>query len=221
MTIIGISGSPVPNSNTDRALRIALDATGEETEFIKLSDYTYQACRACLGCEDTNVCVLKDDATALAQKIRHADALIVAGYTPYASLDGRTKSFLERLWQLRHRHGYMRGKPGGIIITSAMPLENNATLSPAMEHAISSVANYMKTEGMEIVGSVGVVGNVPCIRCGPGEHCIMSGLKRRFGPDIVRSSVKIQNVEDQKNVVVALVAMGTEIGNRVRKSRCR
>ena len=113
MTIIGISGSPVPKSNTDRALRIALDATGEETEFIKLSDYTYQACRACLGCEETNVCVLKDDATALAQKIRYADALIVAGYPPYGYLDGRTKSFLERLWCLRHKHGFLRGKPGG------------------------------------------------------------------------------------------------------------
>jgi multimeric flavodoxin WrbA len=219
MTIIGISGSPVPNSNTDRALRIALDATGEETEFIKLSDYSYEACRACLGCEETNVCILKDDATALAQKIRYADALIVAGYTPYGSLDGRTKSFLERLWQLRHKHGFMRGKPGGIIVTSAIPPEN-AALSPMMVHAISSVKQYMMTEGMDIVGSVGVLGNVPCIRCSPGEYCTLSGLKRMYGPDVVRTSVKIQQVEDQKDVIESLVAMGTEIGKRVRNKGC-
>lgn len=81
---------------------------------------------------------------------------MVAGDTPYASLDARTKSFLDRLWQLRHRHGFMKGKPGGIIVTSAMPPENTP-LSPAMEHAISSIRCYMTTEGMEIVGWVGVM----------------------------------------------------------------
>src|SRR5271169_5405324 len=134
MTIIGISGSPIPNSNTDRALRIALDATEEETEFIKLSDYTYEACRACLGCDETNVCILKDDATTLAQKIRYADALIVAGYSPYGSLDGRTKSFLERLYCLWHKHGFLRGKPGGVIVTRNF-FPGNAALSPIMEPA--------------------------------------------------------------------------------------
>jgi len=220
MTIIGISGSPVANSNTDRAVRIALEATGQETEFIKLSDYSFQPCRACLGCEETNVCILMDDATNLAQKIRHADALIVAGYTPYRSLDGRTKSLLERLWQLRHKNGLMRGKPGGIIVTSATP-PGNAPMSSPMENAVSSIQQYMMTEGMEIVGAVGIVGNVPCVRCGPGEDCIMSGLKRRFGQDIVRKTVPIQKVEDQKEVVAALVAMGTEIGKRVVNSRTR
>ena len=218
MPVIGISGSPVPNSNTDRALRIALDATGEETEFIKLSDYSYQPCRACLGCEETNVCVLKDDATALAQKIRYADALIVAGYPPYGYLDGRTKSFLERLWCLRHKHGFLRGKPAGIIITSAHPPENDV-LSPSMEHAISSVKHFMNIEGMDVVGAVGVVGNVPCLLCGPGEHCALSGVKKIFGPDVVRASIKIQKLEDQKDVIAALVTMGTEIGKRVRNSK--
>jgi multimeric flavodoxin WrbA len=218
MTVIGISGSPIANSNTDRALQIALDATGQETEFIKLSDYSYSPCRACLGCEHTNICVIKDDATDLAQRIRHADALIVAGYTPYSSLDGWTKSFLERLYQLRHQNGLMMGKPGGIIITSAVP-PGNTMLPPACAHAISSATFYMMEEGMEIVGSVGILGNIPCIRCNNEEHCKMSGVKMMFGPDTVRESVKIQNIEDQKETVSALVAMGMDIGKRVENSR--
>jgi multimeric flavodoxin WrbA len=218
MTIIGISGSPIANSNTDRALRIALDATGMETEFIKLSDYSYQPCRACLGCEETNICVLKDDATILAQKIRHADALIVAGYTPYSSLDGRTKSFLERLWQLRHQNGLMKRKPGGIIITSAMP-PGNAMRSQTLDHAISSVQNYMMTEGMDIVGTVGIVGVVPCVRCTPGDHCKMSGIKKMIGPDAPRSSVNIPKLENQEETISTLVAMGMNISKRVENTR--
>ena len=39
MKVLGVSGSPIANSNTDRALRLALASTGLETEFIKLKDY--------------------------------------------------------------------------------------------------------------------------------------------------------------------------------------
>lgn len=41
MKVIGISGSPVSDSNTDRVLKIAIEATEMENEFIKLSDYVY------------------------------------------------------------------------------------------------------------------------------------------------------------------------------------
>ncbi len=47
----------------------------------------------------------------------------------------------------------------------------------------------------------------------------MSGVKMMFGPDTVRESVKIQNIEDQKETVSALVAMGMDIGKRVENSR--
>lgn len=220
MTIVGISGSPITDSTTDRALRIALNATGQETEFIKLSDYSYEPCRACLGCETSNICVLKDDATALAQKVRYADAFIVAGYASYSSLDGRTKSFLERLWQLRHTHGFMQGKSGGIIITSAVPL-GHSMRPQVLDLAISSVKNYMMEEGMDIVGSVGVLGIPPCLHCTPGEHCAMSGVKMFCGPDTPRESFPIQKLEEQQEVIAELEAMGREIGKRVENARMK
>ncbi len=35
MKVLGVSGSPIKNSNTDRALQLALESTGLETELIK------------------------------------------------------------------------------------------------------------------------------------------------------------------------------------------
>ena len=61
MKILGVSGSPIKNSNTDRAVRTVLEATGAETEFIKLSEFQIEPCRACLGCVDTNECVIGDE----------------------------------------------------------------------------------------------------------------------------------------------------------------
>jgi multimeric flavodoxin WrbA len=80
--ILGISGSPVRDSNTDRAVRLILDGTGLRCEFIKLSELSFEPCRACLGCVETNECVVEDDARALAHKFREARAFVLGGYTP-------------------------------------------------------------------------------------------------------------------------------------------
>jgi multimeric flavodoxin WrbA len=112
MKILGVSGSPIKDSNADRALKAALEATDMEYEFVKLIDYTVAPCKACLGCVKTNVCVIKDDGIALAEKAKEADALIIAGFTPYSTLDSRTKAFIERLYPLRHQYGFIKENPG-------------------------------------------------------------------------------------------------------------
>ena len=104
-----------------RTIKAVLDATGLEKEFIKLIDYAVAPCKACLGCVKTNRCVIEDDGILLAEKAKEASALIIGGFTPYSSLDSRTKAFIERLYPLRHVHGFMRGKPGGAVITCAIP----------------------------------------------------------------------------------------------------
>jgi multimeric flavodoxin WrbA len=93
--VLGVSGSPIPNSNTDRALKAVLAATGLDAELIKLADYTVAPCKGCLGCVKTNRCVIQDDGILLAEKAKAADALVIAGFTPYSTLDSRTKAFIE------------------------------------------------------------------------------------------------------------------------------
>jgi multimeric flavodoxin WrbA len=47
--ILGISGSPIKNSNTDRLVQAVLDAGGLKAEFVKLSRINVRTCIACLG----------------------------------------------------------------------------------------------------------------------------------------------------------------------------
>ncbi len=215
MKVLGVSGSPIENSNTDRALQAALDATGLETEFIKLSKYTVAPCMACLGCVETNRCVIEDDGIMLAEKAKEADALIIAGYTPYCSLDARTKAFIERLYPLRHQHGYMQGKPGGAIITCAVPPATEM-LPPACDFGANAIKFYMIEEGMEFMGEVRVLGNVPCIKCGHGDECPVSGVKMLFGPEATVDSVRINCFEDQGEAVAVAQALGRAIAKRLR-----
>ncbi len=220
MKVLGVSGSPIKESNTDRALKLALESTGLETEFIKLTDFSIAPCQACLGCVETNRCVIEDDGVLMAEKAKEADALIVAGFTPYSTLDARTKAFIERLYPLRHRHGYMAGKPGGAIITCAIP-PGSEMLPPACDFGVDAVRFYMIEEGMEFMGEVRVQGNVPCIKCGRGDECNMSGIKMIHGQDATVSSVGVKTFEEQAGAVEAAIRLGKAISERLMSKQKR
>ena len=211
MKVLGVSGSPIKDSNTDRAVKAVLAATGHQTEFVKLIDYDFAPCKASLGCVKTNRCVIKDDGILLAEKAKEADALVIGAFTPYSTIDARTKAFIERLYPLRHRHGFMAGKPGGAVVTSCLH-GDQAALPQAGRMAISAIQFYMMEEGMEFLGAVEVPGNVPCIRCGQGDTCKMSGITMISGPDATVESIGVNRFEDQPAAVAAADDLGQKIG---------
>jgi len=212
--VIGVSGSSVPHSNTDAAVQAVLAATGCRTEFVKLSEYTIAPCRACLGCVKTNRCVIPDDGTVLAERVKQADALVIGGYTSYSSLDARTKAFIERLYALRHLNGFMRGKPGVAVITHAIP-NGSEQLPPAAEMGTNAIMFYMMEEGMNYLGVVQVPGIVPCLTCGFGDPCEMSGLKLMYGPEMTVASMAIHCFADHVEVLAKAEALGRSLGQAV------
>ncbi len=212
MKVLGVSGSPIKNSNTDRALKMVLEATCMKSEFIKLSDYNFGPCDACLGCVKTNQCIKKDDGVMLAEKTYKADALIIAGFTPYSSLDSRTKAYMERLYPLRHRNGLMVGKPGGAIVTSAIP-PGQEKMPPAADIGINAIKHYMVEEGVIFFGGVSLLGNVPCVRCEQDRQCQMSGIKMIHGKDATPESVGINDFENDPEKVAELKKLGEAIGD--------
>ena len=140
--VLGISGSPVPNSNTDRAVKQILEHTGLMTEFVKLSELDMSPCHACLGCVQDNECVVRDDGRDLARRFREAKAFVLGAFTPYSSLDARTKTFMERMYCFRHRIGGNARKFGAAVITTACP-PGAEGLPPAAETATSQIAFWM------------------------------------------------------------------------------
>ncbi len=210
MKVLGVSGSPIEDSNTDKALKIVLAATGMDCEFVKLVKYNVAPCTACLGCVKTNRCVIPDDGILLAEKVKAADALVIAGFSPYSTLDSRTKAFIERLYPLRHNKGFMAGKPGGAVVTSAVPVENQ-TMPPAGQMAADAIQFYMMEEGMNFLGSVIVQGNVPCIKCGYGDDCSMSGVKMLFGEQAKVDTIGVNYIDMQPEAIGQARRLGNQI----------
>jgi multimeric flavodoxin WrbA len=217
MKVLGVSGSPIENGNADRALQTALEATGMETEFVRLRNYNIEPCIACLKCVNTNVCIFEDGGNVLAEKAKYADALIVAGYTPYSTLDSRSKAFIERLYPLRHKYGFMQGKPGGAVITCAVP-ESCEMLPPACDNGVNAVMYYMMEEGMNFVGSATVLGNLPCIKCGYGDECDLTGIKMMYGTEATVDTVGVNRFEDQSEAVEAAKTLGKNIAEALKSN---
>jgi len=151
----------------------------------------------CLKCTYTNKCVITDDdGSMLIEKAREADAIVIGGWTPYSSLDSRTKAFMERCFANRHLKNYMKGKPAVSVVTHAAP-EENLELPQAASMGQNSIMYYMIEEGMNYLGGVKVLGNVPCIRCGVGDTCEISGLKMLLGPTATVAKAGVNKFEDQ------------------------
>lgn len=216
--VIGFSGSPVPNSNTDRAVNALLKATGLETEFVKLSDIRVAPCRACKRCVEDNICKQEDDFPELAEKIKKADALVIDAYSPYGSVDAFTKSLMERFWSLRHVNNLLRDKLAVTIVSGIMP---NAVykgkkhmLDGLIKKRLSAnkmsemIAHELQMEKMNLLGQVQIRGNVPCLTCGHGDECVMSGVRGALGPGGKAGADKCVRVEDHEDVLDEIQSLG-------------
>jgi len=106
MKIMAFNGSPRKKKwNTVTLLNNALQgaiAAGAETELIQLYDLNFSGCISCFSCKKLSrkrdgVCAVRDDLTAVLDRVREADALIIGTPVYYASESAATRAFLERL----------------------------------------------------------------------------------------------------------------------------
>ena len=227
LKVLGISGSPVINSNTDRAVKAVLEATGLSYDFVKLSDLNIRPCLACKKCVKDNVCKQEDDFSWLSKKVVEVDALAIGAYTPYMQLDAFTKAFLERLWSLRHVNNLLKGKPVIIIVSRSYPkmLENSAFrftgFSKLLNQFIPSskvskmLAFELKMDRMDVLANIQIKGNLPCLTCGRGNDCKMSGVKFLYDKNTLASTDKCVRVEDQKKTWGELQNLGKLLNQRL------
>lgn len=188
MKLLGVSGSPITNSNTDRAVLEVLKSSGLDYDFVKLSQVNIRPCMACKACAVDNVCKVKDDFQEVAEKLNQAEGLVIGGYIPYGMIDGFTKAFLERLWSMRHKSSLNEGKYIVSIISGLVP--------QSIETAQQMIATEMMMERTNLVKQINILGNVPCLTCGYGNECKNSAVSMVFGEGTKASPDKCKAVED-------------------------
>lgn len=95
--IIGTSLRKNGNSATlANAFSQGAEQGGNVVETISLADKTIGFCKGCLACQKTQKCVIFDDANAIVEKMKTADAIVFATPVYYYEMSGQMKTLLDR-----------------------------------------------------------------------------------------------------------------------------
>lgn len=83
---------------------------------------------------------------------------------------------------------------------------------------VNTVQFAMMEEGMNFIGTVTIHGNVPCVKCGFGDECKMTGVTMLYGPDATVNTVIIKSFEEQPVAVDAAGELGRKIAEALKSN---
>ncbi len=159
MKVLGILGSPRIGGNSDILLDQALAGArdlGAKVEKISLYKKKISGCLDCGKCNETGLCVIKDDMQSIQKKILEADAVIHSVPVYFWAMTAQMKAYLDRWcaffdgnWKI-HKFYYpkMSKKKIGVITLCGDP---DVSLGDPI---IKSFKNTCDLSGLKWLGSV-------------------------------------------------------------------
>ncbi len=169
--VLGISGSPRRNGNTELLLKELLngaEASGLEVELIILSELSISPCTSCDSCQKDGQCVINDDMQLMYGKLLEADYVVFASPVYFKGVSAQMKAFIDRCQALWSRKYILKQKlvspdrPGrkGYFISTSGSVGNNVFSGAIM--TIRSIFHVLDIEykgellfeGMEKKGDV-------------------------------------------------------------------
>jgi len=152
--VLIFKGSPREHGNSSTLAKKAAEgakSTGAEVESFFLHHLDIRACDACDTCQETGVCILMDDMQMLYQKLREADAIIIASPIYWFTMSAQTKLFIDRWYALESPQGNaLKGKQFGILLTYG----DTDPYSSGAINAIRTFQDMMRYLGGTISGIV-------------------------------------------------------------------
>ena len=109
MKVLGFSGSPRVNGNTDLLLKELLKGAkdaGAETELIRVRSIEFDPCISCNRCFKTGRCEVKDGFQPILDKILEADHIVLASPIYFMGLSAWAKALVDRcqcLWARKYK----------------------------------------------------------------------------------------------------------------------
>ena len=148
MKAIAITGSPRKNGNTEILARHTLkviEEEGIETELISLAGKDIRPCNACMVCREEETCPIKDDLFPIYEKMKAADAIILASPVYFSSVTALLKALMERAGYIGLWKGRLgRGKVGGPLVVGRRAGKN---------HTMAELTYWFQIMGFFIPGS--------------------------------------------------------------------
>ncbi len=152
--IVILKGSPRVNGNSAvLADQVAAGAkeSGAEVESFYLHNMHIEPCDACDTCQETGVCIIKDDMQTLYSKLRQADSIVLASPVYWFTISAQLKLCIDRWYALETPEGSeLRGKKFAIVLAYGdTDLHSSGGINAI--HTFESMSRYI---GAEIAGIV-------------------------------------------------------------------
>ena len=201
VSVLGISGSPRRHGNTETLLDAFLEGTknaGASVEKVVLKELDYTPCQGCNVCHRTGVCIVKDDALPLFDRIFSVDCLAVASPIYSMGITAELKGLIDRaqyIWArkfvqktLYFSHEHIRCHKGVFISTAGLSWDN------VFDAAFPAITAFFNTLGFEYYDNIiannmdqyeGIRGHPTALteasRKGDQVVRVIGDLKGRFG----------------------------------------
>jgi multimeric flavodoxin WrbA len=142
MRIIGISGSPRADGNTEFLVREALEGAkqkGAEVDFVALSGKDIRGCLAHAECGKGGRCLIDDDMQDIYAMLIAADGVIIGTPIYFGQMASQTKAFIDRTYLLSKMGKKLEGKVGGVIAVGGRA---------GHEFTTAALMDYMTIQGL-------------------------------------------------------------------------
>ncbi|NYT04881.1 MAG: flavodoxin family protein [Methanomicrobiales archaeon] len=151
MKIIAMNASPRGSGSMTRKLVEAVLAgareKGAEVEFVDLCELDIGYCTACGTCYATGDCPLSDDADALIDRMRDADAIVLGSPNYINSVTAQLKTLFDRMGDCVHCQ-VLSGKYGAAVCTAG---------GSRADEVVTYMNETLFLMGATIVGGVGEI----------------------------------------------------------------
>jgi multimeric flavodoxin WrbA len=155
-------------------VKAIMEKSGYESEFVKLTDLNYSACKGCVWlCAKQEVCKLDDDLFPYYQKVKEADAVVLGSPVHGRIISATMSAFISRLWGFRHVNFAIENKPFVLAICSM------GTRPDTSEEDLRSVLSRFNVKILDVVKYSSRT--PPCYRCGRLQECSIGGGYRLWG----------------------------------------
>ena len=186
--VLGISGTPRPNGNSNHLLTYAISPfleNGWSATILKLSVLEVTPCNGCEACLKTGKCVFDDDMSKFYEAFSSCHALLIASPVYYRNISSRLQAVFERHYACKQIQP-LRGKPGGAIAVG------RSTGGGGQAIAISIIHNWLLSCGAICVP--GELNGVTAAADKPGDILQQENrLKqaRTLGENVMKTAEKL------------------------------
>lgn len=211
MKILGFSSGVIGrDSNVDRMVKAIMEQCGGESEFVKLNDLNYSACKGCVWrCAGPQLCQLEDDLLPYYEKVRDADAVVLGSAIHFGSVNAAMSGFVSRLWGFRHVSIPIKNKPFALALCG---VGNVGT-------SVDDFHRLLMPFQVNIVDVVSYQSMIPpCYSCLRHQECRIGGAYRMWGEKTAELEITpdmYRQWEDQPDTVDKIATAAEKLRNAI------